>query len=216
MRLLVTGSAGHLGEALIRTLRDSGHEVVGLDILDSPYTTEVGSITDRPLVRRCMAGVQAVFHAATLHKSHVATHFRREFVDVNVTRTLKYIISATTPFLLEDLPELRVDAPAGGAAQRTGIRGRIRAPGLDDVPEHRARLHQSAGPGGAGLAAALRFPVHPRSPGRGRGPAEPARASDRFEGVSCRRPWGWPIPRREMPVRVCPRNSRVINVSSSG
>ena len=71
MRLLVTGSAGHLGEALVRTLRDSGHELVGLDVLDSPYTTEVGSITDRPLVRRCLAGVRAVFHAATLHKPHV-------------------------------------------------------------------------------------------------------------------------------------------------
>jgi len=106
MRLLVTGSAGHLGEGLVRTLRDSGHEVVGLDVRDSPYTTEVGSITDRPLVRRCMAGVRAVFHAATLHKPHVATHLRREFVDVNVTGTLN-----TSPFLPEDLPELRVDAP---------------------------------------------------------------------------------------------------------
>ena len=77
MRLLVTGSAGHLGEALIRTLRDSRHEVVGLDVLDSPYTTRVGSITDRRLVGRCMAGVRAVFHAATLHKPHVATHSRR-------------------------------------------------------------------------------------------------------------------------------------------
>src|SRR5262249_23938436 len=82
--VLVTGSAGHLGEALVRTLRDSRHEVVGLDVLDSPYTTVVGSITDRPLVRRCMTGVRAVFHAATLHKPHVATHPRQAFVDVNV------------------------------------------------------------------------------------------------------------------------------------
>ena len=101
MRLLVTGSAGHLGEALVRTLRDSGYEVVGLDVLDSLYTTEVGSITDRPLVRRCMAGVRAVFHAATLHKPHVATHSRREFVDVNVTGTLN---------LLEGAAEAGVDS----------------------------------------------------------------------------------------------------------
>ncbi len=94
MRLLVTGSAGHLGEALVRTLRDSRHEVVGIDVLDSPYTSSVGSITDRPLVRRCMAGVRAVFHAATLHKPHVATHSRQDFVDVNVTGTLNLLEEA--------------------------------------------------------------------------------------------------------------------------
>jgi nucleoside-diphosphate-sugar epimerase len=31
MRFLVTGSAGHLGEALMRTLEDSNHEAIGLD-----------------------------------------------------------------------------------------------------------------------------------------------------------------------------------------
>jgi nucleoside-diphosphate-sugar epimerase len=96
MRLLVTGSAGHLGEALVRTLRDSRHEVVGIDVLDSPYTTRVGSITDRLFVRRCMAGVRAVFHAATLHKPHVATHSRQDFVDVNVTGTLNLLEEAAT------------------------------------------------------------------------------------------------------------------------
>ena len=57
MKVLVTGSDGHLGEALVRTLRDGPHEVVGLDLLDSPSTTYVGSITDRAWVRRCMSGV---------------------------------------------------------------------------------------------------------------------------------------------------------------
>ena len=101
MRLLVTGSTGHLGEALVRTLRDSRHEVVGIDVVDSPYTNRVGSITDRPLVRRCMSGVRAVFHAATLHKPHVATRSRREFVDVNLTGTLN---------LLEGAAEAGVDS----------------------------------------------------------------------------------------------------------
>ncbi|HTF79424.1 MAG TPA: NAD-dependent epimerase/dehydratase family protein, partial [Bradyrhizobium sp.] len=50
MRVLVTGSAGHLGEALVRTLTSSQHEVVGLDILKSPFTRHVGSITDRACV----------------------------------------------------------------------------------------------------------------------------------------------------------------------
>jgi nucleoside-diphosphate-sugar epimerase len=94
MRVLVTGSAGHLGEALVRSLRDAQHEVVSLDILSSPYTTDIGSIVDRACVRRCMAGVQAVFHAATLHKPHVGTHRRQDFVDTNITGTLNLLEEA--------------------------------------------------------------------------------------------------------------------------
>ena len=91
MRVLVTGSAGHLGEALVRTLREFGTEVASLDILESPFTTHVGSITDRSFVRRCLRGVQTVFHAATLHKPHVVTHSVQDFVDTNITGTLNLL-----------------------------------------------------------------------------------------------------------------------------
>jgi len=101
MKILVTGSAGHLGEALMRTLRDSNHEAVGLDVLPSPFTDIVGSIADRAVVRNAMHRVDAVLHAATLHKPHVATHRRQDFVDVNVTGTLN---------LLEEASRARVGA----------------------------------------------------------------------------------------------------------
>jgi nucleoside-diphosphate-sugar epimerase len=65
MRILVTGSSGHLGEALVRTLQRFNHELIGVDLLDSPFTTCVGSIADRALVRSCMPGVQVVFHTAS-------------------------------------------------------------------------------------------------------------------------------------------------------
>jgi len=94
MKILVTGSAGHLGEALVRTLAPLGHDVVGLDIVASPFTTEIGSIVDRAVVARAMAGVEAVLHPATLHKPHVATHGRQDFVDVNVTGTLNLLEAA--------------------------------------------------------------------------------------------------------------------------
>lgn len=104
MKILVTGSAGHLGEALVRTLRARGDEVVALDVLASPDAARegsragrlpgslgaalVGSIVDRGLVREAVRGVDAVLHTATLHKPHVATHSKSAFVDVNVTGTL--------------------------------------------------------------------------------------------------------------------------------
>jgi len=96
MIILVTGSAGHLGEALMRSLPREGHQVIGLDAMPSAFTHEVGSITDRTFVRDCMRGVQAVVHAATLHKPHVATHSRQAFVDVNVSGTLTLLEEATS------------------------------------------------------------------------------------------------------------------------
>jgi len=88
VKILVTGSAGHLGEALVRTLRAGGHEVVGLDVLASPFTDITASITDRDAVRHALTDVSAVLHAATLHKPHVATHSAQAFIDVNISGTL--------------------------------------------------------------------------------------------------------------------------------
>ena len=88
MTILVTGSAGHLGEALMRTLRASGPPARGLDIKPSPFTDAVGSICDAGFVADAMRGVHSVLHAATLHKPHIFTHSNQEFVDTNVKGTL--------------------------------------------------------------------------------------------------------------------------------
>jgi UDP-glucose 4-epimerase len=94
VRVLVTGSSGHLGEALVRVLGDEGHEVVGLDVLAAPTTAIVGSIADRTVVRQALDGVDSVAHVATLHKPHVESHGRQEFVDTNVTGTLNLLEEA--------------------------------------------------------------------------------------------------------------------------
>src|SRR3546814_14264341 len=96
MKVLVTGSAGHLGEALVRSLREQGREVVGLDILASPYTSAVGSLMDRAFLRRCLAGVATVYHTATLNKPHVATHSRQDFLDTNTTGTMNLLEEAAS------------------------------------------------------------------------------------------------------------------------
>lgn len=96
MKALVTGSAGHLGEALVRTLKNQGHDVIGVDIIDSNFTDEVGTITSQEFVKKCMKGINTVFHAATLHKPHVATHRRQDFIDTNITGTLNLLESAVS------------------------------------------------------------------------------------------------------------------------
>src|SRR5262244_79418 len=96
MRVLVTGSAGHLGEALVRTGQNTRHEIVGLDIVASNFASKVGSIVDRSCVKRCMKGVDAVLHTASLHKPHVITHSRQDFVDTNIMGTLNLLEEAAS------------------------------------------------------------------------------------------------------------------------
>jgi UDP-glucose 4-epimerase len=98
MRILVTGSSGHLGEALMRTLAQdpAGREAVGLDLLPGAYTQVVADLADREAVQRALGDhrITAVIHAATLHKPHVGSHARRQFVDTNVTGTLNLLEEA--------------------------------------------------------------------------------------------------------------------------
>jgi UDP-glucose 4-epimerase len=101
MTILVTGSSGHLGEALMRTLRASSRSAVGLDVIPGRFTDEVGSIADRACVARAMNGAHTVLHAATLHKPHVATHAREAFVETNILGAL---------ILLEEAARARVRA----------------------------------------------------------------------------------------------------------
>ncbi|MDF0584386.1 NAD-dependent epimerase/dehydratase family protein [Bradyrhizobium yuanmingense] len=96
MTILVTGSAGHLGEAILRTLRGRGSPARGLDLKPSPFTDAVGSIVDPAFVRRQMDGATAVIHSATLHKPHVATHSKQDFVDTNVSGTLNLLEAAAS------------------------------------------------------------------------------------------------------------------------
>src|SRR4051794_13849850 len=67
----------------------------------------------------------------------------------------------------------RLTATVPGEGRRPGVRGRVWAPGLADVPGHRPSLRQPAGPGRARLGAAVSLRVRPRSPSGGGRPEEP-------------------------------------------
>ena len=99
MNILVTGSSGWLGRTLVPKLVGEGHTVIGLDPVPAPTTRVVGSVIDRPLLRRTLAthGVEAIVHAGALHKPHVATHDPSHFIAVNVQGTLNLLEEATAP-----------------------------------------------------------------------------------------------------------------------
>jgi UDP-glucose 4-epimerase len=97
VNILVTGSSGWLGQALVPRLVAEGHRVVGLDPVAAPTTEVVGSVVDRTLVRHTLRdyGIDAIVHAGALHKPHVATHDPSHFIAVNVQGTLNLLEEAT-------------------------------------------------------------------------------------------------------------------------
>ena len=127
MRVLVTGSAGHLGEALVRTLGNMNHEVIGTDLIQSDFTDRIGSITDRDHVKRCMEGIDLVIHPATLHKPHVATHSRHDFVNTNIIGTLNLLEEAATAGVKSFI--FTSTTSAFGAALTPGLDAPRRRPG---------------------------------------------------------------------------------------
>ena len=88
--VLVTGSAGHLGTALMLSLPSLGFKPLGIDILSSPTTTHVGSVSDRDFVASLFDSypIRHVLHAATLHKPHVCSHSKEQFISTNIVGTL--------------------------------------------------------------------------------------------------------------------------------
>ena len=69
-RVLVTGSAGGLGRAVVADLRASGYDTVGLD--RAPDADFVGPVSP-DLVRRALDGVDAVVHLAAIPAPSLGT-----------------------------------------------------------------------------------------------------------------------------------------------
>src|SRR5438876_9504753 len=64
--ILVTGSAGRIGQAVVRELRARGHPVRGFDIVPTSNAGEsiTADITDFAAIRRAAAGVHTLIHFA--------------------------------------------------------------------------------------------------------------------------------------------------------
>lgn len=161
MRVLLTGSSGWLGQTLGPLLETAGHEVIGLDLTAGPATRIVGSITDAALMRTTVVDcdVEAIIHAATLHKPHVESESRTAFVATNVQGTVNLLEAATAEgsrvdrFVFTSTTSLMISAAiragrAGGASEAawitdamTGLRPRNIYGVTKLAAEHLCRLH---------------------------------------------------------------------------
>jgi UDP-glucose 4-epimerase len=132
MRILLTGSSGWLGQTLVPRLQRDGHDVVGIDPVPAATTRIAGSIADRALVRAAIRDhrIDGVIHAGALHKPHIETRSRADFLSVNVQGTLnlleesvaakvdRFIFTSTTSLMISK--EIRAGR-SGGAKKATWI-----------------------------------------------------------------------------------------------
>jgi len=98
-KVLVTGSSGHLGYALMLKLPSYGYQPIGIDILPSESTTIVGSISDRSFLAKLFQehrDITHVLHTATLHKPHIVSHSNDQFVQTNISGTLALLEAAAS------------------------------------------------------------------------------------------------------------------------
>lgn len=93
MRILLTGSSGQLGREIARQL-SARHEIMGLDRLPGPWTSRLGSVTDRATILALMPGIDAVIHTASLHARHLNEASKQDFIETNINGTLTLLEAA--------------------------------------------------------------------------------------------------------------------------
>jgi nucleoside-diphosphate-sugar epimerase len=94
MRILVTGGSGQLGAEIARQLA-STETVIGLDVRPGDWTTQVGDITDVDFIADLIRGMDVVIHTASLHAPHVGQRSMQDFVETNITGTLRLLEAAS-------------------------------------------------------------------------------------------------------------------------
>ena len=101
MRILLTGGSGDLGTLLSADLLGRAYDVVNIDMAEPrvavPHFVK-GSIIDRVVVKKAMAGVDCAVHIAAWHGIHEVekTKTPEDFHDLNVTGTFNMLEAAAS------------------------------------------------------------------------------------------------------------------------
>lgn len=86
MKVLVTGSSGHVGSKIAERVTEHG-SCVGVDLVPGRFTTHLSNITNKAFMSEVISGVDAMIHAAAYHAPHVGVIAEDEFRYVNVHGT---------------------------------------------------------------------------------------------------------------------------------
>lgn len=101
MRLLVTGSGGRIGSALVERLVSGGHQVRAFDVAGAPgqlpgaadsVESVVGDIRDKEAVRRAAEAVDTILHLAAIPGDRPGMDTK--ILDVNVAGTWNVLYAA--------------------------------------------------------------------------------------------------------------------------
>ncbi|HEK21599.1 NAD-dependent epimerase/dehydratase family protein [Mucilaginibacter sp.] len=95
MKVLVTGSAGKLGRAVMDRLKIAGLNTIGADLLPAATTDFILDIKNKAEVNAACRGVDAIIHTAAVHGKHYDLQYpREEFIDTNIHGTLNLLNAA--------------------------------------------------------------------------------------------------------------------------
>lgn len=88
---LVTGAGGRIGRAIWNRLGCRGDDPRGFDRSPGPAVQWLADLGDEAVLRRALAGVEAVVHTAALHAPHVGCIADAEFQRINVDATRRLL-----------------------------------------------------------------------------------------------------------------------------